>query len=511
MAVQELGHRVTERLDALQSDDPDRVFLWDVRRDMRLEYGEAARLVAEWRGALARAGVYPGTRVILALPNGLAFSILYLAIIAHGATVVPVNPQAPAGERARVAAKSSPVLVVCDDEADWPPTNPTAPVWRMGPRGYASIPRRLRRVEPSATASGRAVDPADGAVLLFTSGTTGDSKGVRLSVPRLWHTAGHIARHHGFSREDVGFSTLPQFHINAQVVGLLATLFAGGTLALDDRFHATDFWTMAAAVNPTWINAVPAIIGILARQAGPSALLPRLHFVRSASAPLPLPDLNRFQSRFGVPIVETYGLTEAGSQVAANPVPPGRRKPGSVGLPVGVRLQVVAEDGTEARPGEPGEVRIGGPGVVDRYIIGGEGVDSFRDGWFYTGDHGYRDRDGYLFLTGRTRELINRGGQKVAPREVEDVLLQHPAVAQAAVIGLPHPLLGEEVAAYVVVNDPMAHVVVAELERLVARDLSAYKRPVAIHAIDRLPVGPTGKIQRLRLKADLLAAGAGVS
>jgi acyl-CoA synthetase (AMP-forming)/AMP-acid ligase II len=215
--------------------------------------------------------------------------------------------------------------------------------------------------------------------------------------------------------------------------------------------------------------------------------------------------LHTFEERFGVPIVETYGLTEAGSQVAANPLPPGRRKPGSVGLPVGVRLEVVDPDGVRVRAGDPGEVRIGGPGVVDRYVIAGEGVQSFRDGWFYTGDHGYQDREGYLYLTGRTRELINRGGQKVPPREVEDVLLQHPSVTQAAVIGIPHGLLGEEVAAYVVVDGPSAGVLEA-LDALARRELSAYKRPVAIHAVDRLPVGPTGKIQRLRLKAEVLAA-----
>jgi len=492
-------HPMSARLAAWAAIEPSRMFLWDARRDERVSYREAARLVSGWQQAFVRAGVRPGARVVLALPNGLSFSLLYLAAMSLGATVVPLNPQAPLGERQRVLAKSRPVLTVTDSESTVGAVEGSL-VWTLSQKEWSTPARRRPRAEEQP-----ASDPPGGGVLLFTSGTTGDSKGVRLDVPRLWHTAAHIARHHRLEAGEVGFSTLPQFHINAQVVGLLATLFAGSSLALDDRFHARDFWSLAAHVNPTWINAVPAIIGILARNPGPDEPLPRLRFLRSASAPLPLPDLTRFQSRFGVPIVETYGLTEAGSQVASNPLPPGRRKPGSVGLPVGVRLEVVDEEGRRLPAGERGEVRIGGPGVVSEYIIGGEGVTSFRGGWFYTGDHGYQDRDGYLYLTGRTRELINRGGQKVAPREVEDVLLQHPSVTQAAVIGVPSALLGEEVAAYVVV-DGHARTVVLELEELARRDLSAYKRPVAIHAVDRLPVGPTGKIQRLRLKAEVLAA-----
>ncbi len=491
-----VGAAPEARLAAWAAIEPDRLFLWDARHGQRVTYQEAARLVAGWRQALVRSGVRPGDRVLLSLPNGLNFSLLYLSILSAGATAVPMNPDAPDGERARVAQKADPRLAIVAGEAPW---SGPVPVWPLEAAAWAQPQRRRPRAGAPAPR-----DPVHGAVLLFTSGTTGDSKGVRLSTARLAHTATHIAQHHRLERGQVGLSTLPQFHINAQVVGLLATLYAGSTLALDDRFHARDFWDVAAAVHPTWINAVPAVIGILGRQPGPASL-PGVRFVRSASAPLPLPDLNRFQSRFGVPIVETYGLTEAGSQVAANPLPPGRRKPGSVGLPVGVRLEVVDPDGVRVRAGDPGEVRIGGPGVVDRYVIAGEGVQSFRDGWFYTGDHGYQDREGYLYLTGRTRELINRGGQKVPPREVEDVLLQHPSVTQAAVIGIPHGLLGEEVAAYVVVDGPSAGVLEA-LDALARRELSAYKRPVAIHAVDRLPVGPTGKIQRLRLKAEVLAA-----
>lgn len=496
MGAQAGSLAVGARLAAWAAANPDQLFLGDARQGVQVTYGEAARLTQGWQQALARAGLRRGDRVLLSLPNGLDFSLLYLAALMAGATVVPLNPEAPDGERARVAAKSEPRLAIVAGQA---PMAAIPAVWRMEPAAWAAPHRRRPRA-----AAPLPRDPVAGAVLLFTSGTTGDAKGVRLSTERLWHTAAHIAQHHRLAPGEVGFSTLPQFHINAQVVGLLATLYAGSTLWLDDRFHARDFWEVAAAVDPTWINAVPAIIGILGRQPGPSAP-PRLRFVRSASAPLPLPDLTRFESRFGVPIVETYGLTEAASQVAANPLPPGRRKPGSVGLPVGVRLEVVDPDGMRVRAGEAGEIRIGGPGVVDRYVIGGEGVQSFRDGWFYTGDHGHQDRDGYLYLTGRSRELINRGGQKVPPREVEDVLLQHPAVSQAAVIGIPHALLGEEVAAYVVVDGP-SRPVLDQLEAVCQRELSSYKRPVAIHAVERLPVGPTGKIQRLRLKADVLAA-----
>jgi acyl-CoA synthetase (AMP-forming)/AMP-acid ligase II len=486
------------RLADLATSDPGGLWVQDVRAGRRLTFQETAALVHDWHQVFRASGLIPGQRVALRLPNSLTFAVLYLALLTYGATVVPLNPAAPAGEVARLLQKASASLLLsCQDEDEGP-----CPVWVADPLEPGRAPADRK---PVAAGPGR--DPATGSVLLYTSGTTGEPKGVRLDSGRLAYQAQVITAHHRFAPGDVGYSSLPLFHINAQVVGLLTALTAGSAVALDDRFHASDFWAVVTAVQPTWVNAVPTILGILAQGGEPVGDVSRIRFVRSASAPLPVPVLNRFERRFGLPIVETYGLTEAASQVAANPVPPGQRKPGSVGRPVGVVMEIVDEDGRPVPVGQEGEVRIRGRMVVRGYL-NSPGVGPFRQGWFYTGDHGHMDEDGYVFLTGRTRELINRGGQKVSPREVEDVLLLHPQVRQAAVIGIPHAVLGEEVAAYVVAPESQSGLV-QELEQLATQHLSPYKRPVRIVTVNHLPIGPTGKIQRLSLKRQVLAGSVG--
>jgi oxalate---CoA ligase len=319
--------------------------------------------------------------------------------------------------------------------------------------------------------------------------------------------AAAVAGHHRLTAADRGYCTLPLFHVNAEVVGLLATLSAGGCLVLDRKFSRRDFWELIDERRITWINAVPAIITLLADE--PVSPVPgRVRFVRSASAPLPPAVLGRFEAATGLAVLETYGMTEAASMITANPLD-GPRKPGSAGLPAGVELRV-ARTGrrrfTPCRPFETGRVQIRGRGVIRQYAAGGAAGAIDREGWLDTGDLGHRDRDGYLFLAGRTDDVINRGGEKIYPREIEDFLLAQPGVRAAAVVGVPDPVLGSRPVAYIAASGPgQADDITGALRAACDAALSRHARPSAFCVMTELPQGATGKTDRRRL-AQLAAA-----
>jgi acyl-CoA synthetase (AMP-forming)/AMP-acid ligase II len=303
-----------------------------------------------------------------------------------------------------------------------------------------------------------------------------------------------VAGHHGLGPTDRGYNPLPLFHVNGEVVAVLGSLVSGGTMILDDRFHRRGFGDLIDDRRVTWINAVPAMLSILAGGPDAGPLPDRVRFVRSASAPLPVSVLERFEERYGVRILETYGMTEAASQITANPLD-GERRPGSVGLPVGIELRVV-----------DGRVRIRGAGVVTGYADGA-GAERFdADGWLDTGDLGDLDEDGYLYLRGREGDAINRGGEKVFPRTVEEVLRRHPRVREAVVVGAPDDVLGEVPVAHVVPDPPSdadlpdrADRLVDELTALCDAGLDRSHRPTVVHVVSELPHGPTGKVSRSAL------------
>jgi acyl-CoA synthetase (AMP-forming)/AMP-acid ligase II len=336
----------------------------------------------------------------LLAPEPTSFAALFVSLIAAGVIVVPLDPAAPVAAQRELLARSGARAVIRTHAV-----RPTIDV----DLGVPTMDLRPDLLPPPgpwwpvAPPADRAHLGGTGGVLLFSSGSTGPRKAVLLDEPRLLHVARAVAEHHRLTPADRGYNPLPLFHVNAEVVAVLGSLVSGGALVLDDRFHRTGFVDLIAGRRVTWINAVPAILSILAGQPGETPLPASVRFVRSASAPLPVPVLRRFERRYGVPVLETYGMTEAASQITANPLA-GPRKPGSVGLPVGVELRVVE-----------GRVQIRGPGVIDRYPDG-EGADRFdADGWLDTGDVGRLDDDGYLFLLGRDGEAINRGGEKLFP------------------------------------------------------------------------------------------------
>jgi acyl-CoA synthetase (AMP-forming)/AMP-acid ligase II len=333
------------------------------------------------------------------------------------------------------------------------------------------------------------------ATVLSTSGSTGEPKGVLLDERRLLHVAAAVAEHLGLTPADRGLTPLPLFHVNAQVVGLLATLHAGSSLVLDRRFRRADFWERARAHDVTWLNLVPAILTVLAREEDPPEVPPRLRLIRSASAPLPVAVRDAVEARTGVPVLESYGMTEAASQITAVPRG-GGCPPGSVGRPAGAEVTVRAPDRTDLPSGTRGRVWIRGAGVVGAYE-GGRAPERFDDdGWLDTGDVGHLDDAGFLHLAGRDDDVINRGGELLHPREVEEVLLGDRRVAEAVVVGLPHDVLGAVPVACVRALGPGTDGLAEALDARCRARLARWKCPVQVLVLPDLPRGSTGKVRR---------------
>ncbi|HET6294434.1 MAG TPA: AMP-binding protein [Kribbella sp.] len=436
-------------------------YLVDARSTRRVGYRDLAAAVADWDERLTAVEVPPGATVVLAMTDPLDTALALLGLIATGRVAAPVDPAAPRALERRLAQRDT-VAVITDDGLE-----------RLGER------------PPTRRPAG---------VLLSSSGSTGEPKQVLLRDAQLAHVATAVADSHQLSPADVGYCPLPLYHVNAEVVGLLATLRARGTLVLDKRFSRSRFWATVDAHEATWVNAVPAILALLVEDGTTTSSPGRIRFVRSASAPLPIPVLRRFEQLHHIPVLESYGLTEAASQITVNPLN-GQRRPGSVGLPVGGELKVVGEDGQNLAAGVEGTIRIRGAGVIRSYAtnVGAERFDA--EGWLDTGDLGRVDGDGYVWLVGRTSDLINRSGEKILPHEIEDILREDPGVRDAVVVGRPDPVLGEVPVAYVVGtgDDP------GLAERLAARCRAALPRdrqPAELTIVEQLPTAGTGKVLR---------------
>jgi acyl-CoA synthetase (AMP-forming)/AMP-acid ligase II len=435
--------------------------------------------------------------VVLALPGGIANAVIWLSALSGGHHLVPVSPNATDSEKAWIADKHRPdVLCVEKAEDAYGFDSPHAMVLTRD-----VCETLLER--PSAHAS---FEPVEGQVYLGTSGTTGEPKGVILTERQIGWTANSVRSSHGLSTQDRGLTVLPFFHVNAPVVSLCSSILAGSTVVIARRFSRQHFWEWVQRYEITWASIVPTIVAILLETERPAFLPGSLRYVRTGSAPLPPADLRAFEARFGVPVIETYGLSEAASQVVANPIPPGVHKPGSAGLPVGVALRICSprdEEEQELRDvprGEIGEICLAGPSLIQAYQ-NDRGKESFQDGWFRTGDLGYLDEDGYLFIKGRLREVINRGGENIAPREVEEVLQSYPAVREAAVVGRPDALYGEQVVAYLTVRENWNEQSMQQLRQYLTLHLSPQKMPVDFIVLEGLPRNATGKVERRLLRA----------
>jgi acyl-CoA synthetase (AMP-forming)/AMP-acid ligase II len=454
-------------------------------------WSQVARQAAAWASCLA-----PGTVVGLRAAGPAAFCRAYLAGLAAGVCVAPLDPgAAPSQVGQMLDTLQAADLVVDGDEAAATLEARDIHLWISSVAGL----RQARR----GTAA--RVGAPGVAALLPTSGTTGRPRLVPLTESQMLMAAGRIAACHALTPQDRGYSPLPLFHVNAQVVGILSTFVTGSSLVVDDRFHGSRFWAAADDFQVSWLNLVPAILGILGEVPPPAeAAARRVRFARSASAPLARAVQDQFEARSGIGVLETYGMTETASQIAANPLPRSQRRPGSAGRPTGVPVRIVGADGGDLPPGDTGAVEIRGPQVIRAYLGPGRTPIPARGagGWLPTGDLAFRDPDGFLYLAGRSDDVINRGGEKVHPREIEEVLLSDPHIRGAAVVGRPHRLLGEECVAYVV-TDPgdVSPDLPAKLLDRCRQALSRHQQPASVIVVGALPTGPTGKPDRRALRA----------
>ncbi|HVC23624.1 MAG TPA: AMP-binding protein [Candidatus Dormibacteraeota bacterium] len=462
-----------------------------------LSHARLRQMVSEGAERLAAFGVGPGDRVAMALPNGPEAIVLFLAA-ALGATACPLNPAYKEDEfRFYLEDTSARVLLV-------PPGEGQA-ARRAIPQGgvviEAEIDSRgqLRLESQGPAASARPPQPSGPdqvALVLHTSGTTSRPKRVPLRHRNLVASVGNITAHYQLGEEDVSLCVMPLFHVHGLVASALAALAAGGTVVAPRKFSPLQFWPLAREYRPTWFSASPTPHRMILMRSSADRPLgtERLRFVRSCSSALAPTQMAEMEARYGVPVLEAYGMTEASHQMASNPLPPGRRQPGSVGYGTGVEIGTMADGGQLLLPEQPGEVVLRGPNLIDGYESNPEAnLASFSDGWFRTGDLGVLDGAGYLTLLGRLKELINRGGEKIAPLEVDAVLEAHPAVAEAVSFGRPHPTWGEEVAAAVVLSSA------ADEKELLAHcreRLAEFKVPSRLYIVESIPKTATGKVQR---------------
>lgn len=470
-----------------------------------LDYRSVRHNVDALAQELSRRGIAPGDRVAASLPNGLPLVLAFLATACARAASAPLNPAYTRAEYAFYLEDIGPKAIFV------PPGEPSLAREAAQALGIVILEialdagGRLALDGEALVLEAPAASPreTDVALFLHTSGTTSRPKGVPLTHRNLCVSARNIVRWYEISAADVSLCVMPLFHVHGLVFSTLATLFAGAREIVAEKFSASAFWPTILEQRVTIVSAVPTIYRTLVMRAGadrsPGPGEHPLRFLRSSSAALPASEMLRLEERFGVPVIEAYSMTEAAHQMCANPLR-GERRPGSVGIGANVEVAILDESGSLCALGETGEVAVRGENVTHGYHNNpAANAQAFTDGWFRTGDSGRMDAAGYLTLVGRIKELINRGGEKISPVEVDDALLSHPGVIEAVAFGVPDAKYGEAVAAAVVVREGTT---AEELRVHVAARIASFKVPKVVYLIDEIPRTPTGKIQRRAVAAE---------
>jgi acyl-CoA synthetase (AMP-forming)/AMP-acid ligase II len=462
--------------------------------------------------ALNAMGIGREDRVAIVLNNGPEMATAFISVAA-GASSAPLNPAYRADEFEFYLADLNAKGLVVEAGSSSPAVEVARKLGvrliELHPLRESGAGRFELRADGAATGAPARPGPAqadDIALVLHTSGTTSRPKIVPLSQRNVCASARNIRGFLSLTAQDRGLNIMPLFHIHGLIAGVLAPLSAGGQVCCTPGFNALKFFAWMDESRPTWYTAVPTMHQtILSRAGNNKAIIAAnpLRFIRSSSSAMPTQVIRELEEVFGAPLVESYGMTEAAHQMAANPLPPRVRKPGSVGIAAGPEVAIMDLDGHLLPAGEIGEIVIRGENVTKGYENNPKAnAEAFTHGWFRTGDQGVMDAEGYVTLTGRLKEIINRGGEKVSPREVDEVLMDHPAVAQVVTFAIPHDKLGEDVGAAVVLREG-ATLTEKELREFAAKRLADFKVPRKVLFLPEIPKGATGKLQRIGLAAKL--------
>ena len=479
-----------------------------------LTFGALRTLIDDTLTQLNALGIGRNDRVAIVLANGPEMATCFMAC-ASGVTSAPLNPAYRTDEFEFYLTDLKARALIVEQGS----TSPAIEVaGKLGvrvidliaspdqPAGHFVLQARGGASTSAPTLDGGFAQPGDVSMVLHTSGTTSRPKIVPLSQANLVASATNIRNSLQFTAQDCGLNVMPLFHIHGLIAGVLAPLAAGSQVFCTPGFNALKFFSWMDEAKPSWYTAVPTMHqAIVSRARGNADIIARnpLRFLRSSSSSMPPQVIKELEDIFHAPLIEAYGMTEATHQMACNPLPPAVRKPGKVGIAAGPEVAIMGQDGALLPRGDTGEIVIRGANVTAGYENNPRAnEEGFLNGWFRTGDQGVMDEDGYISITGRLKEIINRGGEKVSPREVDEILMDHAAVAQVVCFGMPHPKLGEEVAAVVVLRE--GHTAnERELQAYVSSRAADYKVPKKILFMDEIPKGATGKLQRIGLAAKL--------
>ncbi|MBD1851807.1 acyl--CoA ligase [Leptolyngbya sp. FACHB-711] len=473
-----------------------------------ISYRQLRQHVVALVETLNQFGIGRGDRIVIAMPNGVEMIITYLAAAMCG-TAAPLNPKYKPEEFAFYYEDTQAAALITLNDGIEAARSSVLPEMLLikataNPDGMLTFEKTGGAARPAK--SPELAVSEDVAMILHTSGTTSRPKRVPIRHRNLAASATNIIGTYGLTAADRALCIMPLFHVHGIVASMLSTLASGGTVICPNGFNAMEFWSILTEFQPTWYSAVPTMHQLLLSRAErnrEAIAASRLRFIRSSSSSLPPIILERLEQTFNAPVLEAYSMTEAAHQMTSNPMPPAAHKAGTVGYGHGVEVGIMNEAGNLLASGELGEVVVRGANVVDGYENNPEAnAKAFTNRWFRTGDQGYLDPEGYLSLTGRIKELINRGGEKISPLEVDNLLLRHSAVAEAIAFAVPHKMLGEDIhAAVVLKGDRTASE--KELRDYCAEHLAEFKIPRQFHLLTEIPRGATGKLQRLKM-AELL-------